>query len=105
MYWRLNDIPELHGVPATRRRRLWSEAVARSFRVRHLLVRLASGMAGGAVLAGAGYLLWPVPVVWLMLGLLGIFCAGVTFEFNVVQPRARRWLRGHAGELDRHRLA
>jgi hypothetical protein len=59
-------------------------------------------MLGAVVFAGLGYLLWPTPLAWSLLGLLGIFCVGVIFEFNVAQPRVRRWLREHAGELDRY---
>jgi hypothetical protein len=100
--WRRNDIPELHGVPIAQRRQLWREAVARSCSARHLLVRFAAPMLGAVVFAGLGYLLWPTPLVWSLFGLLGISCVGAILECNIAQPRARRWLREHAGELDRY---
>jgi hypothetical protein len=100
--WRRNDIPELHGVPIAQRRQLWREAVARSCSARHLLVRFAAPMLGAVVFAGLGYLLWPTPLVWSLFGLLAISCVGAILECNIAQPRARRWLHEHAGELDRY---
>lgn len=102
MYWRCDDIPELRSVHKAQRGRLWNEAVTRSFSVRYLLARLATTMVVAVAFAGLAYLLWPTPLVWLTLGLLGIPLASVIFEFNVTQPRARRWLRKHADELDRY---
>ena len=101
-YWRLSDIPELQTVPADRQRRCWSEAVTRSFTVRHLLLTLAGGMFCAMLFAGAGYLIWPMAGHGLLLGLLGIPVAAVANEFVLTQPRARRWLRAHARELERY---
>lgn len=102
MYWRVNDIPELHNVPVAQRRRLWAEAATRSFRVRYLLVRLVAGLFGGAAFAGLAYLSWSDPLVWLASGLVGVAFVGVVFVLCVAQPRARRWLRKHGRELDRY---
>ncbi len=91
MYWRVNDIPELHNVPVAQRRR-----------VRYLLVRLVAGLFGGAAFAGLAYLSWSDPLVWLASGLVGVAFVGVVFVLCVAQPRARRWLRKHGRELDRY---
>ena len=99
MYWRCDDIPELHSVPKVQRSRMWSEAVTRSFSVRYLLARLATTMIVVVTFAGVGYLLWPTQQTWLLSGLLGIPLTGIVCDFTVTQPRARRWLREHAGEL------
>ena len=102
MYWRLRDIPELQVVPAARQRRLWSEAVTRSLTVRDLLVTLMGYMLGALLFAAVGYLVWPQADHGLLLGLIGIPVAGFINEFAWAQPRARRWLRAHASELDRY---
>ena len=102
MYWRCDDIPELHGVLKAQRRRLWSEAVTRSFSVRNLLAHVVVVIFGGALLGAWGYSIWPAFQAWLPLAICGMTLGGVFADYSLKQPRARRWLREHAGELDRY---
>ena len=102
IYWRLKDIPELHDVPEPRNRRLWSEAITRSFTVRYFVITLFALMSCAVLLAEIAHLLWPTNNQLIMLGLVGIPVGGVINQFTVTQFRARRWLRKHAAELDRY---
>lgn len=101
MYWRLKDVPELQAVPSSIRRRLWSEAVTRSLTLRDLLLLGANFLLGAFVCALVVGLLWPGDHAWLWW-LLGLPLGGAFNDYAVTQPRARRWLREHAGELDRY---
>ena len=101
IYWRLKDIPELRTVSPSRRRRLWSEAVTRSLALRYLLLLGANFLLGVCVCALVAGLLWPGEHAWVWL-LLGLPLGGALNDFALTQPRARRWLREHAGELDRY---
>ena len=101
IYWRLQDIPELQMVPRPRRRRLWSDAVTRSFRVRYLLFMLITPMLGFVASLLLLHLLWPAAHVWAW-AIAWIPLGIILDDFGMTQPRARRWLREHAGELDRY---
>lgn len=101
IYWRSQNIPELQMVPPARRRKLWSEAVTRSFGVRYLLLMLITPMLGFVasvlllhLLRPAGHL-WAWAIMWIPFGI-------IFNDFGITQPRARRWLREHASELARY---
>ena len=101
IYWRLQNIPELQLVPPSRRRKLWNEAVTRSFRVRYLLLMLITPMLGFFASLLLLHHFWPAGHVWawaIMWIPLGI----ILNDFGMTQPRACRWLSEHAGELDRY---
>lgn len=99
-FWRLEDVPELRGMPKARQRRLWSEAVTRSTTPRWLLLQLATR------LAGAGVVLWLLRThpFWmgLALALLASMVVGLALDGWIMAPVARRWLRAHADELGRY---
>lgn len=99
-WFRLNDLPELRGLPRRRRRRLWSEAVTRSSPPRRLLAQLVARMAGAAAVL---WLLRSHPF-WLGLvpALLASMLVGLALDGWIMAPVARRWLREHAHELDRY---
>ena len=103
-YWRLKNIPELQKAPPSRRRWLWNEAVSRSFAVRYLLFMLLTIMLGFAVCALALHMLWPAADIWLW-SIMWMPFGGVLNDFAMTQPRARRWLRTHASELDNYELS
>lgn len=99
-FWRLEAVPELRDLPKRRRRTLWSEAVSRSSTPRWIVRQLVARVLGAAAVLA---LLWIKPL-WLGL-LLGAFAALVVqlvVDGGVIAPRARRWLREHAHELDRY---
>ena len=100
-YWRLKDIPELRDVAKKVRRGWWREVVTRSTSAGRLLgmfgLRFA---AAGVFMLTSAAVLPDVSPLWA--GLLGMVCAGLASDFVITQPRARRWLREHAGELDRY---
>ncbi|MEO6798511.1 MAG: hypothetical protein ABI178_01025 [Rhodanobacter sp.] len=100
-YWRLKDIPELQATPPAIQRRLWSEAVTRSLAPRYLLLLFANFLLGILTCALAVYLLGFGEHAWWW-ALLGLPLAGILNDYLVTQPRARGWLREHAGELDRY---
>lgn len=99
--WKWPEPPELQGMPASRRRRLWSEAQTRSTTPRRLLAALAVRFCVALVFGGVSLWLWPsVSPLWA--GMLALAAGGILYEVNVSTPAARRWLREHAHELDRY---
>ncbi len=100
-YWRLQDIPELRGMPRRRQRTLWSEAVSRSTTPRRLLILLAArALAAAAILVALRtHFSWPVS---LALALVLALFAQLGIDSCVTAPAARNWLREHAHELDRY---
>lgn len=99
-HWRLKDIPELRGLPESRRRRAWSEAVSRSATPRAMLLSIMAVFV--AALASGGMSLWLLPALsplWSAVPAVGL--ASLACDALVRAPAARRWLREHAAELDR----
>ncbi|MEY2168115.1 MULTISPECIES: hypothetical protein [unclassified Rhodanobacter] len=99
-FWRLDDVPELRGLPTHRQRTLWSEATTRSNTPRWLLLQMVARIAGTvAVLA----LLWVKPD-WLgtALALSGVLLVQLVVDGLVIAPKTRQWLHEHAHELDRY---
>ena len=102
-YWRLKNIPELRGVPEKDRRREWREVASRSHTARGALaVFLLFGLcvvSGDLIASRLGH-----ATDWIHWGctLSSVVLAAVVNEYALVQPRARRWLREHAGERDRY---
>lgn len=102
IYWRLKNIPELRDVPPPRRRRLWGEAESRSFSVGALGLLLAVTFAFAVVFALFGHWLWQDSFRMFTYAVPGLALASVFNSYVLTQPRARRWLREHAHELDRY---
>lgn len=101
IYWRLQDIPELHGVPSQRRGRLWREARARCFTPRRLWMALGVRFVAPLAVSGLCWLLLPAVSPWWP-GLLALTVSGVVYDTTVHTSAARCWLREHAYELDRY---
>ncbi len=103
IYWRLQNIPELRGLPAARRRTLWREAASRSHTARSVFaIFLLFGLCivGGDLIASqVGHTTnWSHSGFTIASAVFAVFIN----QYGLVQPRARQWLREHAGELDRY---
>lgn len=99
--WKWPEPPELQGMPASRRRRLWNEALTRSTTPRRLLAALAVRFCVALVFGGVSQWLWP-SVSPLLVGTVAMIVVGTFYDVSVSTPASRRWLREHAHELDRY---
>lgn len=102
-YWRLKNVPELSAVLAPRRRTLWSEAVTRSLTGRQTVLFLGVfTVILLSVVSAADLLGYGSGAIHDGIFLAGFLVAWFVTYYFLTQPRARRWLREHAGELDRY---
>ena len=102
-YWRLKNIPELGAVLPPRRRKLWGEAVSRSLTGRQTALFLGMYLAISLSVIGTGdFLGYGAGLIHDGIFLAGFVLGWFTTYYCLTQPRARRWLREHAGELDRY---
>ncbi|MEO9078895.1 MAG: hypothetical protein ABI268_06235 [Rhodanobacter sp.] len=102
-YWRLKNIPELGMVLPPCRRKLWSEAVSRSLTGRQIALFLGMYLAVSLGVISAGDLLgYRSGLMHEGIFLVGLMLGWFATDYWLTQPRARRWLREHAGELGRY---